>query len=124
VDSSHGPECNAEEPACNYQICTPDVLLPTTFLHPLQAIPVVPPVTLQRPKTPTIRRERESQSHMVHGINSLGMGICLIRHQSRSHTSQMDFSMFSMKEKLARRSRPELRRITHVSKGYGNGMRA
>ncbi len=59
VDFSHGPECNAEEPACNYQICTPDVLPPTTFLHPLQAIPVVPPVTLQRPKTPTRRRERE-----------------------------------------------------------------
>jgi hypothetical protein len=63
VDFSHGPECNAEEPACNYQICTPDVLLPTTFLHPLQAIRVVPPVTLQRPKTPTRRREREKIPH-------------------------------------------------------------
>jgi hypothetical protein len=67
---------------------------------------------------------RESKSHMVHGFNSLGMRIFLIIHQSRSHTSQMDLSMFSMKEKLARRSRPELCRMTHVSKGYENGMRA
>lgn len=37
VGSSHEPDCNAEVPACNYQLCTLDMLLPTTFLHPLQS---------------------------------------------------------------------------------------
>lgn len=37
VDSSHGPDCNAEEPACSYQICTPDVPPPAALPHPLQS---------------------------------------------------------------------------------------